>query len=45
MAEYKRILRTYDRPDHLTEMMAMLTRNPETADRLRSFFDRPRGNR
>jgi enoyl-CoA hydratase/carnithine racemase len=45
VAEYKRILRTYDRPDHITDLMAMLTRNPETAGRIRSFFDRPRGSR
>ena len=38
IAAYKRILRSYDRPDHLDDLMAVMTADRETADRLREFF-------
>jgi enoyl-CoA hydratase/carnithine racemase len=37
---YKRILRSYDRPDHLDVMMDILTGDPGAAGRMREFFDR-----
>jgi len=46
ISQYKRILRTYDRPDHLDDMMKVLSQNKGTAARLRDFFTarRPRSD-
>jgi enoyl-CoA hydratase/carnithine racemase len=35
---YKRVLRSYERPDHLDDVMDILVRDPQTADRIRTFF-------
>ena len=41
ISAYKRILRGYDRPDHLDEMFEVLTGDPGAAARMREFFERP----
>lgn len=40
IATYKRIFRSYERPDHVDDVMDLLQRDPDTAARIRAFFDK-----